>query len=168
MVKFPPIEPPDSHHLNAAIGWLGLGDAVEAASELGKIPHNRAAHPDVLEVCWQVFAHQKLWDVALTTAETLVRIAPDRSSGWIDQSFTLHELKRTREAMDRLLEVETQFATIGVISYNLACYACQLGELEDARRWLKQAVKLQGKEVTRQMAMDDVDLKPLRNELEKL
>jgi Flp pilus assembly protein TadD len=168
MVKFPLLQPPDTHHVNAAIGWLGLGDATAAAGELANIPHERASHPDVLEVCWQVFAHQRMWDVALTTAEALVRLAPGRSTGWIDQSFALHELRRTEEAMTRLLRAQEQFPEQAIIPYNLACYACQLGDLLTARRWLQKTVKLQGREQTRRMAMEDADLAPLRDEIAKL
>src|SRR5690242_8440192 len=33
-----PLEPPEIHHVNAAEGWLGLGNASEAEHELGKLP----------------------------------------------------------------------------------------------------------------------------------
>src|ERR1017187_3279090 len=45
-----PLEPPDSHHLSAAIGWLGLGNWREANEELEKITSELRGHPDVLEV----------------------------------------------------------------------------------------------------------------------
>jgi hypothetical protein len=38
-----PLEPPDSIHLQAAQGWLDLGNPIEANEELEKIaPQNRA------------------------------------------------------------------------------------------------------------------------------
>jgi hypothetical protein len=33
----PSLQPPDSHHLNAAVGWLELGNDIEATEELDKI-----------------------------------------------------------------------------------------------------------------------------------
>lgn len=52
-----------------------------------------------------------------------------------------------------------------VISYNLACYACQLGDLKAARQWLRKAIELAGKKEVKLMALDDPDLEPLRNEI---
>src|SRR5471032_1248468 len=46
-----------------------------------------------------------------------------------------------------------------VIQYNLACYSCQLGDLEEAKARLKLAFELDAK--LRLDAMDDVDLEPL-------
>ena len=49
-----PPEPPDSQHLEAAQGWLDLGDHVEANEELEHIEAKNRAHPDVLQVRWRI------------------------------------------------------------------------------------------------------------------
>ena len=54
-----PLENPDLLHLQAAAGWLELGNHIEANEELEKITPKLRAHPDVLEVCWQVYAAAK-------------------------------------------------------------------------------------------------------------
>ena len=51
-----PLEPPDSHHLSAAIGWLGLGNVAEAGAELEKIAPQFQSHPDVLVVQFDIHA----------------------------------------------------------------------------------------------------------------
>ena len=51
----------DCLHLQAAQGWLELGDHLEADKELDEITPQLRAHPDVLEVRWQVYAHAEKW-----------------------------------------------------------------------------------------------------------
>ena len=55
------LEPPDNFHLEAAKGWLDLGDHVLANGELEKITPNLRAHPDVLDVPWQIYAKAEKW-----------------------------------------------------------------------------------------------------------
>src|SRR5690349_10510510 len=58
-LMIPPLEPPDSHHLAAAQGWLELGNHAEANNELERISPTLRAHPDALEVSWQIYAAAK-------------------------------------------------------------------------------------------------------------
>lgn len=162
------LEPPDLHHLHAAEGWLGLDDPVEAEAELARIAPQSAHHPDVLEVRWMLHAHGRHWADALTVAGQLTEIAPERPSGWIDRSYALHELKRTREASALLEPVAERFQGISTIPYNLACYACQLGDLESSKAWLARAVQIAGKDAIRSMALQDADLEPLWEYLRRL
>jgi tetratricopeptide (TPR) repeat protein len=160
------LEPPDTHHLRAAAGWLELGDPAEAAVELKRISPEMRGHPDVLDLRWSVCAKKQEWEEALVLAELLVKEAPKRCSGWIHRSYTLHELKRTEEARTKLLPALAMFPKIGTIPYNLACYECQLGFKDQARRWLGLAMKVAGKEEIHAMALVDPDLAPLWPELQ--
>jgi len=162
------IEPPDIHLLNAAEGWLGLGNAREAHRELDDIAPAFREHPSVLVVRWAVYAREKNWERALATARSLIRVAPDQPEGWIDQSYCLHEMKRTREAWDQLLPHAKKFGTVSTVPYNLACYDCQMGRMDDAEIWLARAITVAGKEVIVRMALNDSDLAPLREKIEKL
>ena len=159
--------PPDTHYLSAAQGWLELGNPTEASQELACISPPNAGQPDVLEVRWTLLAHQKQWEAALEQARQLIQADPDRCTGWIDQSYTLHELKRTEEARRALLSVATRFPNVMILPYNLACYACQLGDLPDAREWLAKAIALSGREEIRKMALADLDLQPLWPEIKR-
>lgn len=159
------LEPPDTHHLLAAAGWLELGNAAEALAELDRIAPACRTLPEVLEVRWSAHAHAKAWDVCLNVASSLIERAPERPAGWIDRSFALHEMKRTQEAWDGLLPAATRFPKHPIIAYNLACYACQSGRLDEARDWLKKAIRLGGDSDIRKMAQEDPDLAPLHPEI---
>jgi tetratricopeptide (TPR) repeat protein len=159
------IEPPDSHILNAAVGWAELGLPVEALIELSRLSISLLGHPDVLNLRWRLHAMKQDWEGALTVARAQLAVDPEQPDSWINLSFALHELKRTREAFDALVSVQEKFPKTGVIPYNLACYSCRLGELDDARVWIRRARKILGKDQLREMGSDDPDLQPLRAEL---
>lgn len=159
------LEPPDTHYLNAAQGWLALGSPRDAREELAQISHPSRSHPQVIETLWQVCAAEKRWDDALEAAQRLIVVSPLSPDGWINQSYSLHELKRTREALEKLIPVAAQFAHIQTIPYNLACYECQLGNFARARQWLQRALKVGVKEEIKRMALNDKDLMPLWEEL---
>ena len=61
-----------------------------------------------------------------------------------------------------------RFPKVPTIPYNLACYACQLGNLEEARQWLAKAIKIRSTEEIKQMALADPDLQPMWDEIKKL
>jgi hypothetical protein len=149
----------DQRLLDAAEGWIGLGDPQSASDELKQIAPKWRKHPDVLLCQIHLHAHRQEWETCIEIAGRLVKLEPDCPEGWIHRSYALHELKRTQEAFDQLLPAAGKFTDQWVIPYNLACYTCQLGQNIDAWNWLKQAVSLD-KSVKR-AATDDPDLQPL-------
>lgn len=162
------IPPPDIHSLNAAQGWLELGNPAEARAEWTRVSETFQSRPEVIETLWRILAAEKRWEDALAAAQRLIVVSPSSHHGWINQSYSLHELRRTQEALDKLLRVANRFQDIGTVPYNLACYHCQLGDLDAARLWIQKAVKVQGRERVREMALSDHDLKPLWTELRNL
>jgi len=154
-------EPPDSHYLNAAQGWLGLGDHVEASAELDLIGPALQNRPEVLEARWQVHAKKRKWEECLEVGNALVASAPKQAQSWIHRSFALHELKRTREAFDALQPALEIFPKEWLIQYNLACYCCRLREHDRALRFLEHACKLGDARQIREMALQDADLQEL-------
>jgi tetratricopeptide (TPR) repeat protein len=154
------LEHPDTLHLEAAQGWLELGNHLEANEELDRISPEMRIHPDVLNLRWHVFSKAQKWDACLDIASALIKLAPECSQGWIHRSFALHELKRTQEAFDNLLPVVEKFSRVWTIPYNLACYCAQLGRLDEAQDWFKKAMALD-EQAVKESALDDPDLQPL-------
>ncbi len=164
-----PLSPPDTHYVTAAVGWLELGAAGEALAELNCLPEDKRAHPDVLEVYWMIHAFQKAWDKALAEAEALIAVAPERASGWLHRAYALRRTPQgsLKLAWDALLPAFTRFPKEAVIPFNLACYACQMDDLEAARHWLQRATAVGGDKEIRAMALADPDLEPLWAELKQ-
>ena len=146
------------------MGWLELGNPMEAGEEIARISPALLDHPDVLEVRWEVCASGRSWDAAHAVAETLVRTAPDRSSGWVHRAYALRRKPGggLGPAWEALHPAAGKFPKVPIIPYNLACYAAQLGRLDEAMDWLRRAAKAGGDtKAIKRMAMRDDDLKAL-------
>ncbi len=154
------LEHPDTFHLQAALGWLELGNHLEADQELDNITSEFRAHPDVLEVRLEIYGKARRWEVCVDVANALIKLSPDRHGGWIHRSFALHELKRTQEAYDLLLPAAEQFPKAWTIPYNLACYCAQLGRLDECKAWFTEAMAVD-EQTVKVAAIDDPDLLPL-------
>ena len=163
--QLPKFSRADQLHLDAAQGWLGLGDIASANNELDEITREFQDHPAVLLVRCDICSHAKQWESVVTLAETLVNAMPKERQAWIHRSFALHELKRTQEAYDMLRPAADKFSRFWLIPYNLACYCAQLGQLPEAREWLQKAIALGDATVVKSMARDDKDLQSLHSEI---
>lgn len=164
------IGPPDSHHLNAALGWLGLGSREEALKELDLVSSGNQRHPDALEVRWMIHAGQQQWDAALEVASRLLAEAPERADGWLHRAYALRRTSGggLAQAWEALKPAAEKFPKEPIIPFNLSCYACQLRQLDEARVWLKRALKIGGKDRIKRMALADADLAPLWDEIRQL
>ena len=161
----PELQPPDTHHLSAAEGWLELGNPAEAQAELERLSPGARGVVEVLGLRWSIGAHYKSWEDCIGIATKMIELAPKNIFGWIHRSFALHELKRTQEARDLLLPGAKLFPKNETIPYNLACYECQLGRLIEARQWLEKALARTGPAALKQQALEDLDLQPLWGEI---
>lgn len=161
------LEPPDTHHFSAAIGWLELGLPAESRAELAQLTPAARDNPDVLEVRWLVAAEQRKWEEGLQVAQALLQHAPSRSSGWLHQAYALRRVPdgSVAKAWEALLPASDKFPKEPIIPFNLSCYACQMQQLDTARLWLKRAVTVGGIETIKQMALQDPDLEPLWTEI---
>ena len=66
-------------------------------------------------------------------------------------------MKRTQEAYDALKPALDTFKNEQLVWYNMACYACVLGNKDEARELLSKAIELGGDAVKTQ-ALEDPDL----------
>ena len=160
-----PLVPPDSHHLQAAEGWIGLGDYAAANDELEQISPASRAHPDVLQLRWRIYADARKWDACLDIATAITTMTPERRFGWIHRAHALDKLGRTLEAKDLLLSVVDDFEVNSTIPYHLAQYCARLSQFDQAKEWLAKAfLSADGMEAVnrlREMALEDPDLEPL-------
>lgn len=161
----PPLEPPDSHHLQAALGWIGLGNFIDANEELEKVTPQLRSHPDVLAVRWQVYAHYNEWDVCLDLGKALMDLAPEHPLGSNYYTISLHKLGRTEEAWKTASAKLLRFEKDWQLHYNSACYAANLGFIEECRELFELALDLaENKQFVRESLLSDPDLEPLRKE----
>jgi predicted Zn-dependent protease len=161
------LAPPDCHLVDAAMGWLELGNPAEALVELAQLSDRVRNDPLVLETKWQIFARTERWNESLPIAQTFCSVAPGVPQGWLHQAVSLYRLNRTQEAWELLLPMAEKFPKSWVIAYDLACYACQLAKVEDGRSWLRKAFRLHEPAEVKLLALADPDLKVLWPEIEQ-
>ena len=102
MPKLAQLKHPDTMHFKAAVGWIQLGDYDSANDELENIRAEWRAHPDVLELRWLIYSHHEQWDACLDITSAIVKMAPDRVSGWVHKAYSLRrsnagDLERAKE-----------------------------------------------------------------------
>ncbi|MSR43269.1 MAG: tetratricopeptide repeat protein [Pedosphaera sp.] len=154
---------PDIFHLRAAIGWLELGNATEAAAELERIAPELHAHPGVLLARLDITMHLKDWPTAESVALRLTELRPDVPGAWIGLAYARRRMPAggVKSAYDALVPVGDEFPKEPTIPFNLACYACLLNELGVARAWLQKAFRCGEEKMIREMALNETDLEPL-------
>ena len=91
-------------HLNAAEGWLGLDNVIEADKELKT---NHAGHAPAIRKFWQFVTRwlqkAECWLKCEEVAEEIILLEPESTFGWIRRSFALHEQDLTATAREKLL-----------------------------------------------------------------
>lgn len=166
-----PLEPPDSHLVRAAEGWVELGLPGEAEAELARVAPETRAHPQCLHVIWAVHARRQEWSLAHAAAEAIVQTAPGDVNGWVHRAYAARRMEGggLHAAWDALRPAAERFPDETIVPYNLACYACQMGNLDAARHWLGRAKVVAGRHGATAplalMALADPDLAPLRLEI---
>jgi len=161
------LEPPDAFALSAALGWIELGNPTEALAELERVTPDNQSHHGVLELRWAALADLKRWVHAFAVASDLVRVNPNSVTGWLHRAYALRRMPEggIQLAWDALLPAAERFKKEPVVAFNLACYACQLQRLDEARVWFERAMKTGKREEIQSMALADEDLKPLWPEI---
>jgi hypothetical protein len=145
---------PDRHYLNAAQGWLQLGNLREARLEAERISLLGRAHHDAFLTRWRIASRAADWTEAHRLAEVHTRTWPNRAVGWICLSYSLFRLNRPLEAWMQLLPRVSQFPRLSAVPYILACYAWQLGQMQVAREFLLRSAALGGPAEIRGIDLD--------------
>ena len=158
-----PLEPTDQRHLAAATGYVELGMPLDAEAELDSIDPDVRHLPEVLAIRMEIYLKQENWERMKGIADRLMRNEPTDPAWVISYAFATRRAESIQSAKAILLEAIQWHPKEPVIPYNLACYECQLGNLESAKRYLEQAIKMNPR--FRAGALDDPDLEPLWNSL---
>ena len=162
-----PLSHKDRLNLEAAEGWLMLGNPLEANEELEQIDSENSFHPAVLAMRWQVYAGAQWWEAAYVVSKALTEFAPESAAAWICHANTARNYKGLMEAWHTLLGIVNKFPKDAIVRYNLACYAAQIGLLEEACGWLIQAFTIDDSAQLKLAALYDTDLQPLWNKIGK-
>jgi tetratricopeptide (TPR) repeat protein len=146
-------------NLQAALGYLHLGMAEDAAEELDQLPPRRAEDLVVLRVRAHIHSELHAWDALRETAALLTTRAPQDSQHWIWLAYATRRCRSVREAESILQDALRFHEREALIHFNLACYAAVTGRTDLARTRLAEAIRLEPSITA--MAVVDPDLATL-------
>lgn len=145
-------------NLDAVHGYLALGMHQDAWDELESLPPELRADDHVLDLRISIYQDLGKWESARVLAESLAKRSPENPHWWIQWAFSLRREKSVEAARAVLLEAASVHPDEALIPYNLACYACVLGQIEAARKLLTVAFSMDV--MLKRVALDDPDLDP--------
>ena len=150
-------------HLEACSGYITLGMYEDAWNELESIPPELRAKVDVIELRLEIYQALGKWESARVLAESMVKRDPENPNWWIAWAYSLRREKSIGEAREVLQEAALRHPGVALIQYNLACYACVLGEVKEAHRLLTIAFAIDT--TLKKIALDDPDLDNIFGEM---
>jgi predicted Zn-dependent protease len=132
----------DQIRLNSAAGHLQLGDAMDAWHELEMIAPQARAQTEVIVVRLAVCRALKMWELAEEIARTLIRREPQN----VMHVVALAEVMGHREGPVAAAAVYEfaidRFPDFAPLRISLAVELVKAGQVDDAKRVLKTAFKL--------------------------
>jgi len=146
--------------LNATIGYLGLGMTQDAWNELEDIAAKDRARPEVLKVSVEVCRALESWELMAEASNHLRKIEPDEVGHSLNMAYATRRFKSEADAAEILSMALRRYYDDALVRYNLACYWCVMGRVEEAREMLETACRRD--ESLRELAKTDEDLAGLR------
>lgn len=155
------LEPEDVQHLNAAREAVRRKEYSWAQFELDEMSPPAQGHPHVLEVAVTVYAglpnHEKAVEAGRKLAER--ECGEDRPTVWLTMADSLHQLGRTQEAYETLMQHGGRAEAL--VHYRLAVYACLLGKSEEAKAHFTHATNTPEGARLKQEALGDERLRDI-------
>jgi Tfp pilus assembly protein PilF len=146
-------------HLRAAIGFIELGMLEDATSEIESLPPEDRDRSSVLALRVEIYRTAGSWSLMEAVARELWKRHPDEPIYWNNLAWVVRRDSSIESANDILRQAVEKFPEDALTHFNLGCYACQLGDIEQAKVRVKKAIELDAKFKLR--AIDDADLVPL-------
>jgi len=146
-----------------AEGYSELGMLDDALAQLDQLDTEHEDRLEILRMRVDILLRKQNWKDALRLSLRFCEANPNQPFGYVHAAFCLHELGRTSEAKQTLLDGPAALLDEPVYYYNLACYDTVLGNLEQAKAYLRASFRLD--KSFRELAKSDPDLKQIRDDL---
>ena len=119
--------------------------------------------PEVLAVRLAIYHGLKKWELMREVARRLAQVQPSDVQWTVSYAYATRRAESIAAAKEILLNAEPKFPKEAIIKYNLACYLCQMGDIQGAKNYVKRAFEIDSN--WRMAALDDEDLRPLWDSL---
>jgi len=137
--------------IRAAEGYAELGMPAEALAHLNEIAAEDQNRPEALRMRIQIVLQIRDWRAALELSLRMCELFPAESYG------------QTAQAKEKLLGGPPSLLDEPIYYYNLGCYEAVLGNLDQAKAYLRASFRLN--KSFRDVAQQDPDLASIRDEL---
>ena len=148
-----PLSTEDLKHLTAAQGFTELGMFLDANEELEEIDPEVRHVPEVLAVRVEIYRALEKWELMQTVAKKLTEYDPENPRWPLAWAFATRRADSLDAARRILVEAWKAHEKEPLFPFNIACYMCQLGQVEIAKGMLEVAFKMD--RGMRMMALDD-------------
>src|SRR5262249_1278165 len=129
-------------NIRAAEGYADLGMYDDALAELDQLDPGEQDRLETVRMRVEIVLRKRDWRSALGLSLKACQLYPNDSSGFIHAAFCLHELGRTQEAKQTLLDGPAKLLDEPIYYYNLGCYDAVLGNLDQAKAYLRASFRL--------------------------
>ncbi len=153
----------DKNKLRAALGYIELGMLTEAAEEVAGLSPETINDFDAMILRLELSQRSGKWKDAELIARRLTKMQPEEPDWSIALAYAARRAHSVEVAREILCDAVVRFPKEAVIHFNLACYACQLGEIPVARDCLRKAFALDRTYIV--TALKDQDLRPIWPEI---
>jgi Tfp pilus assembly protein PilF len=152
--------------LQRADGFMDMKMWDRAAHEMKGVDESHRRSMPFLQLELRYGMESGEWETARRCAASLQERDPCKPEYWVHLAYATRRVQDIPSAELILQEAHARFPSVGLIPYNLACYACCQGELDEANNYLRKAFAID--RTFAELAQEDVDLKPLWDRLDEL
>jgi len=149
----------------AAVGYLELGMAEDAALELSRLSDEEKRLTEVFQLSCEIHMVTKSWVEMEEVARELSVRSPNDPEVLVSLAYATRRCRDINEAEHILLAAVEKYPEHPLVQYNLGCYAAQLGRLDEALSRVKKAISFD--HAFEAMALSDSDLELIRDSLRK-
>lgn len=149
--------------LEKADGYMDLKMWDQALAELNKVPPEDEDSIAYRHIRLRLAIETEDWTTSTKLVIELQQALPEEPAFWVQRAYVARRAESIQVARTILCDALSRFPQTPVIPFNLACYECQLGELQLAHEYLQAAFALDPS--YRDLALCDEDLEPLWGDL---
>ena len=130
----------------------------DAIAELDSIP---VSNSTALHLRVDALFRLKEWTAAAAICLPMTEEEPSDPGWWIQAAYAQRRARSIQEAEMVLLAGLTRHPANGLILYNLACYSCMQGRIDEARDYFQRAATIDPEQMLT-MGARDPDLEGIR------
>jgi len=135
----------------------------DALHELSELEPAEQQQPPAMALRAAVFSEGKRWAELADLSRTMIDRDRSDPAWWIHYAYAVRRVDCMEAAEKILMEAVSDHPGNATIQFNLGCYACRKGNIDEALRRVRIAIKCNP--AFRDVARTDPDLEEIRDQL---